>query len=250
MRTDWRIGCSGFSYREWKEIFYPAGLAHKNWFRFYCEHFNCIEINSSFYKLPTIKALTKWKEESPPDFTFSMKAPRLISHYKQLNDCTEMMADFYKLLTDGLGEKLGIVLLQFPPAFAFNGERLNKILQVTSSAVSTTVEFRHPSWWNEEVYETLAKHNIIFCGQSFPGSLPDEPVINNKIAYYRFHGKPVLYKSLYDDKDLDRISNTIRQNKPEQAYIFFNNTWGESALHNSRSLKAMVKAAEQIIHTE
>ena len=94
----WKIGCSGFYYKEWKDFFYPKGLAQKDWFKFYAEHFNTIEINASFYKNPTEKSLEKWHNDSPADFVFTMKAPRLITHYKQLKDCKTDTTDFYHLL--------------------------------------------------------------------------------------------------------------------------------------------------------
>ncbi|RZK01522.1 MAG: DUF72 domain-containing protein, partial [Flavobacterium sp.] len=157
----WRIGCSGFHYKEWKEVFYPTGLAQKDWFKFYCEHFNTIEINASFYKMPTEKSLNKWFEESAEDFLFTMKAPRLITHYKKLNDCKEDIDNFYQLVSNGLKEKLGCVLFQFPPSFSFTQERLEKITLLLAPTVKNVVEFRHSSWWNEEVFNELSAKGII-----------------------------------------------------------------------------------------
>src|ERR1044072_2209184 len=107
---DLRIGCSGFFYREWKEVFYPKGLAQKDWFSFYCRHFNTIEINSTFYKMPTTKSFEKWHNDSPADFLFTIKAPRLITHYQQLKNSDSLLTDFYLAISKGLMEKLACVL--------------------------------------------------------------------------------------------------------------------------------------------
>lgn len=236
----WRIGCSGFYYKEWKDFFYPKGLAQKDWFKFYCDHFNTIEINASFYKIPTEKSLTKWFEESTEDFLFTMKAPRLITHYKKLNDCKEDIDSFYRLVNNGLKEKLGCVLFQFPPSFIFSEERLEKIIVLLAPVVQNVVEFRHSSWWNDKVYKELSAHYIIFSGQSYPSSLPETIVQTNPIIYYRFHGKPVLYKSTYDEAIITDFASQIPATT-EQAFIYFNNTWGTGALENAKQLIKLVK---------
>lgn len=235
---DWRIGCSGFYYKEWKEIFYPKGLAQKNWFPFYGRHFNTIEINSTFYRMPTAHAFAKWYVESPPDFLFTIKAPRLITHYKQLNDCQSLLNDFYEAVHQGLKEKLGCVLFQFPPKFDFTEQRLLLLLELLHPAFTNVVEFRHASWWQATVYEQLASRSIIFSGQSYPSQLPEELVKNNAILYYRFHGKPILYKSTYP---LTAIEKLVEQMPPttERAFIYFNNTWGNGALTNAKQLQKL-----------
>lgn len=235
---EWKIGCSGFYYKEWKEIFYPQGLPQKNWFSYYCEHFNTIEINSTFYKMPTLKSFEKWYADSPADFLFTIKAPRLITHYKLLHDCNSLTSDFYRTISDGLKEKLGCILFQFPPRFSYNENRLQQIISLLPSGFDNVVEFRHTSWWSEEVYEKLAAYGIIFCGQSFPSDLPDEPICNQPTLYYRFHGKPVLYKSEYDAQTIIDFKNQI-PTEAERAFVYFNNTWGIGALNNSRELQSI-----------
>jgi len=235
---DWRIGCSGFYYKDWKEFFYPKGLAQKNWFSFYCRHFNTIEINSTFYKMPTQKSFAKWYMESTADFLFTIKAPRLITHYKQLKDCKSLLNDFHVAVSDGLQEKLGAVLFQFPPRFDFNEQRLALLLELLDPALTNVVEFRHISWWQEKVYEQLAAKNIIFSGQSYPSNLPDQVIENNPIMYYRFHGKPILYKSIYPLADIKRLVEQVSP-KTERVFVYFNNTWGTAALINARQLQEL-----------
>ncbi len=232
------IGCSGFYYKEWKALFYPEGLPAKDWFKFYCKHFNTIEINSSFYRKPSLASLQKWYADSPPDFLFSMKAPRLITHLKRFQIEQEEINAFYELLAEGLQEKLATVLFQLPPSFSYTPERLDLICSQLDSRWHNVLEFRHASWWQQAVFDRLQQQQLIFCGQSYPGDLPETPVINNELIYYRFHGKPVLYKSEYSPEVLQDTLEAIAA-KAERAFIFFNNTWGPAALHNSRQLQEL-----------
>lgn len=217
------IGCSGFYYKEWKSLFYPEGLAAKDWFKFYCRHFNTIEINSSFYRKPSLAGLRKWYAESPPDFQFSMKAPRLITHLKKFQIEKEIINEFYELLAEGLQEKLASVLFQLPPSFSYTPERLDLICSQLDNMWHNVLEFRHPSWWRQEIFDRLQQQQLIFCGQSYPGDLPETAIINNDLVYYRFHGKPVLYKSEYS---LEVLKHTLEEidNKADRAFIYFNNT--------------------------
>src|SRR5690242_10251634 len=108
------IGCSGFHNKDWKEVFYPKGLPQSKWFEFYCTQFNTLELNTTFYRFPRIEILQKWYDKSSADFKFSVKAPRLITHYKQFNDVARLLNDFYTSVQEGLREKLGCMLFQLP----------------------------------------------------------------------------------------------------------------------------------------
>src|SRR5688572_26689472 len=117
------IGCSGYYYPEWKEIFYPKGLAKKDWLNFYTEHFNTLEINSTFYRFPQPKFFTTWFERSPENFKFSVKAPRGITHYRKFNDVSQLLSDFYGMTTDGLQDKLGCILFQLPASVIYSEQQ-------------------------------------------------------------------------------------------------------------------------------
>jgi uncharacterized protein YecE (DUF72 family) len=236
---EWRVGCSGFLYREWKEIFYPKGLAQKNWFQYYCEHYNTIEINSSFYKLPTLAALQNWYEKSPADFLFTMKAPRGITHFKKFNAIQPIVNEFYALIEEGLGEKLGSILFQMPPSYSYTEERLHNIIDHLDPRHQNVLEFRHASWWNEDAWSAFSKHNITFSGSSFPSALPDDLIQNTDVVYYRFHGRPVLYKSLYEQSEIQHLVEQAEQ-PAKRIFVYFNNTWGTSALTNSKQLMELV----------
>lgn len=232
------IGCSGFHYKEWKNVFYPEGLPQTKWFQFYCNKYNTLELNVTFYKFPTEKSLIKWYNISQDDFMFSVKVPKAITHFKKFNDCESMLEDFYNTIQMGLQHKLGCILFQLPPQLIYSEELLDKILSSLNTSYKNVIEFRHASWWNEIVFQKLRKHNIIFCGISYP-KLPDDIIQTNKNLYYRFHGVPVLYKSLYTKKNLENIYNEIKKQKPTEAWIYFNNTWGTAALENSEFLKSI-----------
>ncbi len=237
-KINWHIGCSGFSYREWKEVFYPKGLATGKWFEFYTGHFNTLEVNLTFYRTPKLATLLKWHDTSPPGFSFSVKAPRLITHYKKLNDCKKDITGFYDLMAEGLQEKLGCVLFQFPPSFSYTGERLAAVITQLNVNYNNVVEFRHISWWNKEVYTTLQEHRIIFCNISHP-LIPENIVHTAPIFYCRFHGVPVLFKSAYSTEYLDGLLKNIQTaDTIRSAWLYFNNTAGISAIENAGYIKS------------
>jgi uncharacterized protein YecE (DUF72 family) len=231
---EWHIGCSGFHYREWKEIFYPKGLASNKWFEFYRQHFNTLESNVSFYRLPLLTTLLKWHDESTADFSFSVKAPRMITHYKKMQAVADDLSVFYERIDKGLQEKLHCVLFQFPPTFAYSKENLEHLIAVLNPSFNNVVEFRHISWWDETVYEQLQENGITFCNMSHP-KFPDSFIHTSPILYFRFHGSPEIYRSAYAHKYLDDIIKKIKADKNiRSAYLYFNNTAGPAAIENAR----------------
>src|SRR5215217_1631649 len=220
---DYIIGCSGFHYKHWKGDFYPADLPLKKWFEYYCQHFNSLELNVTFYRFPTLSMLETWYTKAPDHFIFTAKAPRSITHFKKMHDTRKMTGDFYELLRNGLKEKLGCVLFQFPPNFAYSPEHLKRIIQNLDPDFENVVEFRHKTWWAPEIIAQLGGRNISFCGMSHPG-FPDEIIKNTPFLYYRMHGESQLYASNYSKKDLDTLYENIRSmDDLQQAYIYFNN---------------------------
>ena len=237
---NWHIGCSGFYYKHWKGTFYPEDLAQNKWFGYYCQFFNTLELNVTFYRFPQLSFLQNWHQKSPDNFLFAVKAPRAITHFKQFLNVREMLSDFYATVRDGLQEKLGCVLFQMPPRFAYAEERLERILNNLDPSFLNVVEFRHPSWWNEEVYDTLAKKNISFCGISHP-ILPGDIIKNTPLLYYRLHGEAQLYASNYEISQLRAIVNEIKEAKNiQEVYIFFNNDIHTYAIYNAREMQKMI----------
>lgn len=235
--TNWQIGCSGFHYKEWKELFYPAGLPQRSWFTHYCEHFSALELNVTFYRFPQLTTLQGWYEKSPAHFSFAVKAPRLITHYKKFEETASLLNDFYNVTRQGLKEKLGCILFQLPPDLSFSEQLLDKIINQLDGSFKNIIEFRHKSWWNSAVYDVLTMKNISFCSISYP-NLPDPVIQTTGTVYYRFHGVPRLYHSAYSESFLQKIADEINNlNVVEQAFLFFNNTASTAAIHNARYLQ-------------
>ena len=237
---DWRIGCSGFQYKEWKDIFYPQGIPQTKWFEFYCTQFNCLELNSTFYSFPKVTTLLKWYDRSPADFVFSVKAPQTITHFKRFKECDELLDGFYQNLQEGLKEKLGVVLFQLPPSIIYSKEMLDNILKQLNRNFKNVIEFRHPSWWNAEVFKTLSDNEITFSGVSHP-KMPSEIIHNHSVLYYRLHGVPVMFKSEYSKQVIQDLYQELELIKNvKEVYVLFNNTWGIAGVINARQLKGFL----------
>lgn len=235
------IGCSGFYNKDWKEAFYPKGLAQSKWFEYYCTQFNSLELNTTFYRFPTVEMLQKWYDKSPADFKFSVKAPRLITHYKQFNETETLLNDFYTSVKEGLKEKLGTVLFQLSAKIIYSETLLNKIIHNLDSSFNNVIEFRHESWWREDVFQKLSKQNISFCGVSIK-DLPAEIIANSSTIYYRFHGIPKLYYSEYSSQHIKNFKDElIKKVNGKTVFIFFNNTATLAAINNARYLKSLLE---------
>lgn len=238
-RIKWFIGCSGFYYKEWKEVFYPTGLPQKNWFEYYCQHFNTLEINSSFYRFPKLANLKAWNKRAPDNFIFSIKVPGAITHYKQFRETQRMMQDFYNLVKEGLTDKQGPVLFQLPPKLEYSAERLDMMMEQIDSGFLNVMEFRNNTWWREDVLRTLSEKNIVFCGVSFP-DINDDVMVNNAVCYYRFHGVPKLFYSAYDESFIQSVHEKINGNSVvTTAFVYFNNTASTAALNNGKFLQQL-----------
>ena len=236
----WKIGCSGFSYREWEGYFYPESLPNTEWLEYYAQHFDSVELNATFYKPPTLPFLKNLYNRTPVDFCFVIKAPKLITHTQQFINCEKIISDFYSIVRNGLKEKSGSVLFQLPPSYQYSPQSLELIIENLNSSFRNVIEFRHKSWWKEAVFKKLAENNICFCSVSYPG-LPAEPIINTDFVYYRFHGVPKLYYSMYDKSFLNSIAESIMQDKKvKEAFLLFNNTATRAALENASYLQEYV----------
>jgi len=241
MTKKWFIGCSGFAYKEWKEVFYPQGLPQSKWFDYYTQHFNTLELNVTFYRFPTLKSLQAWYDKAPDGFVFSAKVPRWITHYRRFEETERMLGDFYGLLKDGLKEKMGVVLFQLPGQFAYSTEKLHKIIVQLDYSFTNVIEFRNEGWWRKDVMQLLKKNNIGFCGVSFP-KLPEDAVINTTMPYYRFHGVPKLFYSQYSKAFVKKIYEQLATKKSSKTiYVYFNNTATQAAINNARYLQTLIK---------
>ena len=232
----WHIGCSGFYYKHWRPDFYPENVPIRLWFEHYCHSFKTVELNTTFYNFPKEKILKGWYERSPDDFVFTVKAPRLITHYKKFVDCASLLQEFYKIVSCGLEHKLGCILFQLPAGIIYSEKKLLQIIESLDSSFLNVIEFRHNSWWRDDVYAVLAKNKISFSGISHP-LLPDQVILNTKILYYRFHGVPFLYTSPYTELQLKKIVDRIAGFKNiTDAFIYFNNDSKGWAYRNAMSM--------------
>lgn len=236
----WHIGCSGFHYKDWRGKFYPEKLAMKNWFDYYTKFFDTVELNVTFYRFPQLSFLQSWYQKSPEHFRFSVKAPKAITHYKQFHDTTRFITDFYETSNNGLKEKLGPVLFQLPGRLAYNEERLERIINSLNPSFNNVLEFRHESWWRDDVYKALAERNIAFCGMSHP-TLPDNVIVNTSNVYYRFHGIPNLYRSPYSKEFLQGVVNAVKNNdRAKTGWFYFNNDFDATGVRNAKEMISLI----------
>jgi uncharacterized protein YecE (DUF72 family) len=234
--TQYYIGTSGWHYDDWRGRFYPEKLAKAKWLEFYADHFNTLELNNTFYHLPSENAFKNWYESSPEGFIFAVKANRYITHIKRLKDCGEEVSKFMSRAVL-LKEKLGPLLYQLPPGLHRDDDRLNEFLKVLPRGLKHVIEFRHESWFAEEVFEILRQHQVGFCVYDMPKL--NSPIITmTDFTYVRFHGKKSLYSSCYTDKEMvdwaKKIKSLAKQLK--SVYIYFNNDIAGYALENARTL--------------
>ena len=232
-------GCSSYYNRKWAGIFYPEELPSKAWFTYYCEHFNTYEMNTTFYKSPTAKSLLAWYEKSPDGFVFSVKAPKLITHIKKFGDCEREISEFYAACHNGVKDKLGCVLFQLPPSFHFSPDRLALIISQMDPHFKNVVEFRHASWWTQEVYDAFIKSKLVFCSVNHP-TLPTTIIETAATGYVRLHGNPKLFYSEYSAEELRNLYNEIRHAKKlKEVFVYFNNTASTAGILNALAMKEM-----------
>ncbi len=240
MSAQYYVGCSGWHYEHWRGLHYPEELPRSKWLSFYARQFNTVELNNSFYRLPSEKAFTTWRESTPDNFVFAVKASRFITHIKRLRDAGSAVEEFLSR-ADLLGRKLGTLLYQLPPSMKRNDEVLQGFLSSLPQKHQHVVEFRHESWIDEAVFDVLRRHNVGLCVFDMPGfSCP--VVATSDFAYVRFHGSEALYSSCYSDEELSRWAERIAglgQNV-SASYIYFNNDAMAFAVENATTLRNLL----------
>ena len=233
-------GTSGFYNKAWVGVFYPEGMTGKEWFGYYCKHFNTFEINATFYKFPTLRIMQNWYNRAPEGFIYAVKAPKVITHLKRFNGCEDEITNFNTVCREGLAEKLGPVLFQLPPSFSYSEERLHMILDVLNPEFDNVVEFRNVSWWREDVYSALAKKGITFCSVSYP-KLPEAIIATTATCYVRLHGSEKLFYSEYSPEYISELADRITAATGfSKAFVFFNNTASTAGIINAVQFKETV----------
>ena len=208
-----RIGTSGYSYAEWKGNFYPEKMAAKDMLRFYAERFSTVEINNTFYRMPTEKLLSGWAEQVPESFTFVIKASKRITHDKRLKECGELLTYLFGVTTT-LGSRLGPLLFQLPPNFKKDLPRLQTFFDDMPERRRMAIEFRHASWFDDEVFEALRAHGAALCVAD-TGEEPVAPLVaTTDWGYLR------LRREDFSDEDLRDWARRIREQPWKEAYVF------------------------------
>ena len=237
-----RIGTSGWHYDHWRGPFYPSDLPASEMLAFYARHFDSVEINNSFYRLPTEKAYEQWKQTGPPGFMFAVKGSRYLTHMKKLGDPAEGVARFFDRARH-LGRKLGPVLFQLPPRWKSNPERLDNFLRALPKRRRYAFELRDPSWLNEDVYAVLRKHKAAFCSYELAGHR-SPIVITTDFTYVRLHGpEERAYRGSYSTATLKEWAARIEEWRStlKAVYFYFDDDQAAFALHNALELKSLVR---------
>jgi uncharacterized protein YecE (DUF72 family) len=237
-----RIGASGWVYPHWAGRFYPKAIRNKDRFAYYASQFDTVEINGSFYRLPSETAVQAWAEQAPPGFVFAWKASRFITHAKKLKDVGEPVNLVFARMAP-LGDSLGPALFQLPPQLRLNLERLAEFLGLLPTAARVALEFRHPSWYAPAVLRLLADHDVALC-ISDHHSAPAPWEITAGFAYIRGHGPGGRYVGRYPAGELDRWTRTIGPWLAEgrDVYAYFDNDIEGAAPLDARGLAAKLDA--------
>ena len=241
------IGTSGWTYSSWKGLFYPEDLPTRRYLEFYADEFDSTEVNYSFYHLPRISTYEKWVAQVPELFIFSLKSSRFITHVKRLVNVEDPWTRFVQNALV-LGSHLGPVLLQFPPSFRCDRKRLEAFLKISqppaskSHPVKLVFEFRHESWFTEEIFSLLHQHNAALCIADSP-RYPRGDKVTADFVYMRFHGRRKLFVSNYTVAEMNEEAKQIRRYLREgrDVYVYFNNDAKGHAVGNARTLRRLVE---------
>jgi uncharacterized protein YecE (DUF72 family) len=234
------VGTSGWHYRHWMGDFYPDGLKPQDFLGAYVRRFATVELNNSFYRLPTVEAFAAWRDAAPPGFLFSVKASNFITHKKKLIDAGNAFRLFFDRV-QVLEDRLGPILFQLPPRWKYNGDRLETFLAGLPRGPRYVFEFRDLSWIRPEAFALLEKYGAGFCAYDLAGWRTPTVVVGD-LAYVRLHGPAQAYGGTYPDKDLREwagiLSAWSRQGK--DVFVYFNNDLGGWAPEDARRLLVML----------
>ncbi len=241
-RTKLFIGASGWSYGDWEDgVFYPKKLPKTDQLIFYAKNFKTVELNVSFYHLMSAKTFQNWRQKTPQNFVFAVKASRFITHIKKLKDANEPWKNFINN-AKYLEEKLGPILFQLPPKWKRNSDRLENFVKILPDHYKYVFEFREKTWFCDEIYKILNKKNIALCFSDSP-SFPFEEKITASFIYIRFHGPGSLYNSYYSKKQLKNWAEKIKKYLSDglDVYGYFNNDTCGYATKNAKELIELLK---------
>lgn len=236
------IGTSGWHYKHWVGTFYPPKTPASQMFAFYQQCFDTVELNNSFYRLPTVEAFQAWRDVAPKGFRFAVKASRFITHNKKLKEPEQALQNLLPR-AEMLGEKLGPILFQLPPKWRVNVERLEDFLQALPKHNRYAFEFREPSWNHDEVYAVLRRHNAAYCIYELAG-FQSPILLTANFSYIRLHGPGDKYQGCYAAENLIEWADRIREWSRElrAIYVYFDNDDSGFAPRNALELKQLISA--------
>ena len=237
-----RVGISGWVYPNWRGDFYPTGLRQADELEFASQHLTSIEVNGSFYALQRPANWVRWRDAVPDDFVFAVKGPRFITHIKRLGDIDAPLANFLASGVLALGEKLGPLLWQLPPTFKRDDERLASALERLPPGQRHCFEFRHPSWFADEVYDLLRRHGVALA-------IGDRPEVRDFQAHVftadwtlvRFHHGSRGRRGNYSETELREWARRFEDWRADvEIFAYFNNDWEVFAVRNALRLRTLL----------
>lgn len=234
------VGTSGWHYKHWKGTFYPADIRDSLQFEEYKKHFSSVEINNSFYRLPTPETFAMWKKTTPRDFVFAVKASRFITHMKKLNLDKGGIKKFFDSVKK-LNGKLGVILFQLPPKWKINAARLKDFISVLPDKYRYAFEFREHSWYNDETYAILRSNNCAFCIYELEHHLSPMEVTAD-FVYVRLHGPGNKYQGRYTLNILNEWAQRCLkwQKQGKDVFIYFDNDQEGFAAFNASEIQHII----------
>ena len=238
-----RVGCSGWQYKHWKGDFYPADLPQREWLDYYARHFDTVEVNNSFYRLPPEGVFENWRSRTPRAFVFAVKASRFLTHMKKLTDPEEPIERLFSRALELRG-KLGPVLYQLPRQMRKNIERLGGFLALLPPRVKHAIEFRDPSWYDDDVMRLLRRYHVALCLHDMVGSAAPR-LVTARFTYVRFHGATRRYDGGYPQPVLEGWAEWLAASG-RPAFVYFNNDIGGHAPRDAAKLIALLTSRQNL----
>jgi len=231
------IGTSGWTYDGWRGPFYPKEVPKKDWLSWYATQFPTTEINGSFYRTPSLEAVRNWRNQTPKDFLFAWKASKFITHWKRLSEKSDNSVELMETRLRALSPKVGAVLFQLPPQFQKDHERLAAFLKMLPRCYPYAFEFRHTSWYDNDIFSLLHKHDVSLC-LSDHHDAPSPWEVTARHVYVRGHGPGGRYKHNYPDKTLRAWAQDIRKWKRQRrtVFVYFDNDQKSAAPKDAQRL--------------
>ncbi|MFP5438992.1 MAG: DUF72 domain-containing protein [Bacteroidia bacterium] len=235
------IGTSGWQYKHWRGTFYPGNIKVKDHFEYYMKHFDTVEINASFYRIPTKETFVKWRDKLDECFVYVVKANRYITHFNKLQDIGVSLDTFLTNAAE-LQDKLGPILFQLPPGWEVDTQRLENFLKILPKDMRYVFEFRNTTWYNDEVDMLLKQYNCAFCIYQLGGHISPVKVTAN-FVYLRLHGPKGKYKGSYSDEMLTEWATHCREwlSDNKDVYVYFDNDEKGYAAFNALKLKELLE---------